>query len=93
MKTSAGSGSATASSPCCISSRSAPAWGYAAYVWLLHEVSPSALGTYAYVNPAVAVVLGNLVLGETLSGLKWLGMVVILLGVILVSLPRRPARS
>ena len=67
--------------------------GYAAYVWLLHEVSPSALGTYAYVNPAVAVVLGNLVLGETLSGLKWLGMVVILLGVILVSLPCRPARS
>jgi drug/metabolite transporter (DMT)-like permease len=61
---------------------------YASYVWLLHEVSPSALGTYAYVNPAVAVVLGNLVLNETLSGLKWLGMAVILLGVILVNLPR-----
>lgn len=61
---------------------------YAAYVWLLHQVSPSALGTYAYVNPAVAVVLGNLLLGETLAGLKWLGMAVILLGVLLVSLPR-----
>jgi drug/metabolite transporter (DMT)-like permease len=61
---------------------------YAAYVWLLHEVSPSALGTYAYVNPAVAVVLGNLLLGETLAGAKWLGMIIILLGVILVSFPR-----
>ena len=66
---------------------------YAAYVWLLHEVSPSALGTYAYVNPAVAVVLGNLLLGETLAGLKWLGMAIILLGVILVSLPRSDSRS
>jgi len=66
---------------------------YVAYVWLLHEVSPSALGTYAYVNPAIAVVLGNLLLGETLSGTKWLGMAVILLGVILVSLPRPQSRS
>lgn len=65
---------------------------YAAYVWLLHQVSPSALGTYAYVNPAIAVVLGNLLLGETLSGWKWLGMTIILLGVILVSLPRPKAR-
>jgi len=60
---------------------------YAAYVWLLHEVSPAALGTYAYINPAVAVVLGAWVLDETLSGMQLAGMVIILLGVILVSLP------
>jgi len=60
---------------------------YAAYVWLLHEVSPSALGTYAYVNPAVAVVLGAWLLDETLSGAQFAGMAVILLGVLLVSLP------
>jgi drug/metabolite transporter (DMT)-like permease len=65
---------------------------YAAYVWLLHEVSPAALGTYAYVNPAVAVVLGAWLLDETLSGAQFAGMAVILLGVVLVSLPprRRP---
>jgi len=64
---------------------------YAAYVWLLHEVSPSALGTYAYINPLVAVVLGWLMLQETLSATQLAGMVVILLGVILVSLTRPKA--
>lgn len=63
-------------------------FAYAAYVWLLHEVSPAALGTYAYVNPLVAVVLGWLVLNETLSATQLAGMVVILIGVMLVSIAR-----
>ena len=58
---------------------------YAAYIWLLHEVSPALLGTYAYINPAIAVVLGWFALGETLNGTQLAGMVVILLGVVLVS--------
>ena len=62
---------------------------YAAYVWLLHEVSPTALGTYAYVNPAVAVLLGGWLLGESLSHYQAAGMLVVLLGVLLVSLPVR----
>ena len=66
-------------------------FAYAAYVWLLHEVSPAALGTYAYINPLVAVVLGWLVLQETLSGKQLAGMVVILLGVMLVSISRPKA--
>jgi drug/metabolite transporter (DMT)-like permease len=60
---------------------------YAAYVWLLHAVSPAALGTYAYVNPAVAVVLGAWLLNESLDAVQLAGMAVILLGVVLVSLP------
>jgi drug/metabolite transporter (DMT)-like permease len=60
---------------------------YAAYVWLLHEVSPTALGTYAYVNPVVAVVLGGWLLGESLNGTQIAGMLVVLAGVLLVSLP------
>jgi drug/metabolite transporter (DMT)-like permease len=64
-------------------------FAYAAYAWLLHEVSPSALGTYAYVNPAVAVVLGTWLLDETLNSAQFAGMAVILLGVVLVSLPTR----
>ena len=31
---------------------------YTAYVWLLHYESPTRVGTYAYVNPVVAVILG-----------------------------------
>ena len=59
---------------------------YAAYLWLLHEVSPAALGTYAYINPLVAVILGAWLLGETFSATQFTGMLVILLGVVLVSL-------
>jgi len=60
---------------------------YAAYIWLLHTVSPTALGTYAYVNPAVAVVLGGWLLGESLNRYQIAGMLVVLLGVVMVSLP------
>jgi drug/metabolite transporter (DMT)-like permease len=66
---------------------------YAAYVWLLHEVSPTALGTYAYVNPVVAVALGNWLLSESLSSTQMAGMLVVLLGVLLASLPARPANA
>lgn len=65
---------------------------YAAYLWLLHEVSPTALGTYAYVNPAVAVVLGGWLLGESLSRAQMAGMLVVLLGVLLVSLPDKTGK-
>ncbi|MHB8622110.1 MAG: EamA family transporter [Sulfuricaulis sp.] len=66
-------------------------FAYAAYIWLLHEVSPAALGTYAYINPLVAVVLGWLLLQETLSAKQLAGTVVILLGVMLVSISRPKA--
>ncbi len=66
--------------------------GYAAYIWLLHHVSPAALATYAYVNPAVAVVLGWWILDERLGPAQLIGMVIILIGVVLVSTaPRKPA--
>jgi drug/metabolite transporter (DMT)-like permease len=40
---------------------------FSAYVWLLASAPISLVATYAYVNPVVAVLLGWLVLGETLS--------------------------
>ena len=61
---------------------------YAAYVWLLHTVTPAALGTYAYVNPVVAVVLGAWLLDEKLEPIQFVGMAVILVGVILVTTAR-----
>lgn len=63
-------------------------FGYAAYAWLLHEVNPALLGTYAYVNPAVAVALGWWWLGETLNTVEITGMAVILAGVVLVTTAR-----
>jgi drug/metabolite transporter (DMT)-like permease len=59
--------------------------GYFGYIWLVHNVNPAALGTYAYVNPAVAVLLGWLFLDESLDAAQWIGMIIILIGVVLVS--------
>lgn len=40
---------------------------FAAYVWLLRVTSPARVSTYAFVNPAVAVLLGSVVGGEPLT--------------------------
>jgi drug/metabolite transporter (DMT)-like permease len=58
--------------------------GFVAFNWLLGHVSAALVGTYAYVNPVVALLVGWLVGGEELT--SWIvgGMIVILLGVVLV---------
>ena len=58
---------------------------YGAYLWLVHAVPPARLGTYAYVNPAVAVVLGWWLLDEHLDSAQVIGTVIILAGVLLVT--------
>jgi drug/metabolite transporter (DMT)-like permease len=60
--------------------------GFSTYMWLLKVASPAAVGTYAYVNPVVAVLLGVLLGGERLPRLAWVAMTVIVGGVALVSL-------
>lgn len=65
---------------------------YAAYVWLVHEVTPALLGTYAYVNPAVAVLLGWLMLDETLTQTQVIGTLIILLSVVMVTLASASSR-
>ena len=42
--------------------------GFVAYMWLLRVETASKVGTYAFVNPGIAVFLGWLAGGETLSG-------------------------
>ena len=64
--------------------------GYSAYAWLMVNTTPDKLGTYSYVNPAVAAVLGWIFLGEVLTGLQLIGMTVILAGVALVTWRPRP---
>lgn len=51
---------------------------FTAYVWLLGNAPVSVVSTYAYVNPAVAVLLGALVAGERLTGASLAGGLVVL---------------
>ena len=41
--------------------------GYVSYAWLLRHCDPAKVATYAYVNPIVAVFLGAMFAGETLT--------------------------
>ncbi|MFM1886524.1 MAG: hypothetical protein RL026_1681 [Pseudomonadota bacterium] len=66
---------------------------YTAYGWLARHASPALVSTYSYVNPAIATLLGFLVLGERLQPLQWLGTAVILAAVLLVSLPAAAGRA
>lgn len=59
--------------------------GFSTYMWLLTVASPTAVGTYAYVNPVVAVLLGVLLAGERLPSQAVLASAVIVGGVALVS--------
>ena len=60
---------------------------YSAFTWLMKNARTDHVATFAYVNPAIATVLGWLVLGESLSPQQMLGMLVALAGVVLVTMP------
>lgn len=62
--------------------------GFSAYVWLLRNVRPALAGSYAYVNPAIAVLLGALMAHERFSGVELAGMGVILGGVVVITLAK-----
>jgi drug/metabolite transporter (DMT)-like permease len=66
---------------------------FTAYSWLLHNAPISLTATYAYVNPAVAVMLGALVLGEPVTAAILAGGAVVVLGVGLVVSTERPRRT
>jgi len=57
---------------------------FTAYVWLLGNVPVSVVSTYAYVNPAVAVLLGALLAGERLTGATLAGGLTVLAAVAVV---------
>ncbi|MFF0339408.1 EamA family transporter [Kribbella sp. NPDC004875] len=65
---------------------------YTAYSYLLANAPISLVGTYAYVNPAVAVFLGWLILSENLTWQILLGGAVIIVGVALVVTAERRRR-
>ncbi len=62
-------------------------FGFVAYTYLLLHETPSRIGTYAYVNPIIAVFTGWLLLHEHLAPLQLLGFLIVFLGVIMVRNP------
>jgi len=63
--------------------------GFTAYTWLIHHQSPTKVGTYAYVNPVVAVVLGHFLGGEVLDHRTVMGTVLVLFSVIVITTRRK----
>jgi drug/metabolite transporter (DMT)-like permease len=59
--------------------------GFTAYVWLIHHQSPTKVGTYAYVNPVVAVLLGYFFGGEALGVRTVLGTLFVLVSVVVIT--------
>ncbi len=62
--------------------------GFTAYVWLLHHESPTKVGTYAYVNPVVAVLVGYFLGGESLGLRTLLGAAFVLVSVVVITTTR-----
>jgi len=62
--------------------------GFTAYVWLIHHESPTRVGTYAYVNPVVAVLTGYFFGGEALGTRTILGSGLVLVSVVVITTAR-----
>jgi len=62
---------------------------YTAFSWLARNTTPAMAGTYSYVNPAIAAILGWWFLDELLSANQLLGMAIMFAGVALVSWPQK----
>jgi drug/metabolite transporter (DMT)-like permease len=58
---------------------------FTAYVWLIHNESPTKVGTYAYVNPLVALLLGHFLGGEAFGLRTILGALFILISVLVIT--------
>jgi len=66
---------------------------FSAYIFLLGQnIRPALITSYAYVNPAIAVVLGIFFAHEQFSSKAYLGMLIILLSVIVVISKKSPTK-
>ena len=66
---------------------------FTAYLWLLRNTNPAASGTYAFVNPVVALLLGFALAGEPLTLRILLASGVIIVGVVLITLKSARGRK
>lgn len=55
-----------------------------AYLWLLQHASPAVAGSYAFVNPTVALALGVVIGGEHVTGWVWLALPLIFAALALI---------
>ena len=67
--------------------------GFSSYLHLLERARPALASSYAYVNPVIAMLLGMLLAGETISRTEVLSMLVIIAGVGIVISARKDKRS
>ncbi len=66
---------------------------FTAFTWLMRNIAPARVMTYAYVNPVIAVFLGWLLANETLDGATLLAAAVIIGGVFLIVADQGRRRS
>jgi drug/metabolite transporter (DMT)-like permease len=66
--------------------------GYSAYSYALRHASATIVGTYAYVNPVIAVLLGWLLLHEPVGPRTFIAMGMILVAVVWIQLSHRLRR-
>jgi drug/metabolite transporter (DMT)-like permease len=66
---------------------------YTAYSWLLKNAQPAMVSTYAYVNPAIAVLLGWAIAGETLTGQMLVGAAIIVGSVALITANKKEKKA
>jgi drug/metabolite transporter (DMT)-like permease len=67
--------------------------GFTSYIWLLDKVSPALVGTYAFVNPVVAVLLGWAFAGEALTARTLIAAAIVIGAVALITTSSSPAES
>jgi drug/metabolite transporter (DMT)-like permease len=58
------------------------ALGFSSYAWLVRRTGPALAGSWAFVNPVVALWAGHLLLGEPLGGEVWAGTAAVLVAVL-----------
>jgi drug/metabolite transporter (DMT)-like permease len=64
--------------------------GFTDFYWLLRVTTPSLANTFAYVSPVIAVILGWLLLHESITSITVIAMIVILMGVsLMVTAPHK----
>jgi drug/metabolite transporter (DMT)-like permease len=67
--------------------------GYTAYTWLLANAPLGTVSTYAYVNPVIAILLGVLFRGETLTTQILIGAAIVVASVAVVVRQEPPAAT
>ena len=82
MASGSGRPESTSVSPSCSAGSLA---GFSAYKYLLSRVPPELASSYAYVNPAIAVMLGVVFANESIGPREMIAMFVILASVIVLT--------